>query len=46
MLKLGNETMRHRSELCVFKFSDLKVLPGDRYAMNLRFSKTDQNGRG
>ena len=46
MLKLGNETMRRRSELCEFKFSDIKVLPGERYAMNLRFSKTDQNGRG
>jgi site-specific recombinase XerD len=33
MLKLGNETMRRRSELCEFKFSDLKMLPGDRYAM-------------
>ena len=43
---LGYETMRRRSELCQFTFNDLQVLPQGRYAINLRFSKTDQFGHG
>ena len=46
MLHLGNETMRRRSELCKFKFDDIKVLSGNRYGIKLRFSKTDQMGKG
>lgn len=46
LLHLGHQTMRRRSELCQFKFDDLKVFPGDRYGINIRFSKTDQIGRG
>jgi hypothetical protein len=33
-------------ELCKFTFSDLCVLPGGRYAIKSRFSKTDQEGNG
>ena len=46
LLSLGYETMRRRSELCAFTFADLCDLPGDRCALNLRFSKTDQYGQG
>lgn len=46
LLLLGHQTMRRRSELCRFKFEDIKVLPGQRYGIQLRFSKTDQMGRG
>ena len=46
LLLLGHQTMRRRSELCQFKFEDIKVLPGHRYGIQLRFSKTDQMGRG
>ena len=46
MLYLGNETMRRRSELCKFTFDDIRVLPGNRYGIRLRFSKTDQMGKG
>ena len=46
MLTLGYETMRRRSELCAFKFSDLESLPGGRFALQMRFSKTDQYGQG
>ena len=46
MLRLGYETMRRRSELCRFKFDDLEKLPNGRAALQLRFSKTDQLGRG
>ena len=46
LLHLGHQTMRRRSELCKFTFSDLCVLPGGRYAIKLRFSKTDQEGKG
>ena len=46
LLLLGHQTMRRRSELCKFRFEDIKVLPGQRYGIQLRFSKTDQMGRG
>lgn len=46
LLILGYETMRRRSELCQFTFNDLQALPQGRYAINLRFSKTDQFGHG
>ena len=46
MLRLGYETMRRRAEMCSFKFEDLEVLPNGRAALHLRFSKTDQMGRG
>jgi hypothetical protein len=38
--------MRRRSELCRFRFEDIIELPGKRYGIVLRFSKTDQNGKG
>ena len=46
LLLLGYETMRRRSELCEFRFEDLMVLPTGKYAINLRFSKTDPYGYG
>ena len=46
LLLLGHQTMRRRSELCRFRFEDIRVLPGERYGIQLRFSKTDQMGRG
>ena len=46
LLMLGHQTMRRRSELCRFKFEDIVELPGNRYGIKLRFSKTDQTGRG
>ncbi len=46
MLELGYETMRRRSELCNFKFSDRVSLPDGRSGLRLSFSKTDQYGRG
>ena len=46
LLMLGYETMRRRSELCSFKFSDLHVLPNGKAAIRLNFSKTDQYGQG
>jgi site-specific recombinase XerD len=46
LLLLGHQTMRRRSELCQFRFEDLRVLPAERYGIQLRFSKTDQMGRG
>jgi integrase len=46
LIYLGHQTMRRRSELCNFKFEDLVELPGDRYGIHLRFSKTDQTGKG
>jgi integrase len=38
--------MRRRSELCRFRFADITELPGNRYGIRLRFSKTDQTGKG
>ncbi len=46
MLRLGNETMRRRSELCQMKFEDLEQLPNGRTGLRLKFSKTDQLGKG
>lgn len=46
MLLMGNETMRRRSELCRFKFQDLEQLPNGKTGIRLRFSKTDQLGKG
>jgi len=46
MLLLGYETMRRRSELCNFRFEDIEMLPRNRNAIRLRFSKTDQYGEG
>jgi site-specific recombinase XerD len=46
MLRLGNETMRRRSELCGFKFEDLEQLPNGKTGIRLKFSKTDQLGKG
>ena len=46
MLLLGNETMRRRSELCRFRFEDLEVLHNGKTGIRLRFSKTDQLGKG
>ena len=38
--------MRRRSELCRFRFADITELPSNRYGIRLRFSKTDQTGKG
>lgn len=46
MLLLGHQTMRRRSELCRFQFDDIREYPGLRYGLQLRFSKTDQAGKG
>ena len=46
LLRLGHQTMRRRSELCRFRFEDITQLPGNRYGIELRFSKTDQTGKG
>jgi site-specific recombinase XerD len=46
LLHIGHQTMRRRSELCRFRFEDIIELPGKRYGILLRFSKTDQNGKG
>lgn len=46
LLHLGHQTMRRRSELCRFRFEDIIELPGSRYGIRLRFSKTDQTGNG
>ncbi|RLA42956.1 MAG: integrase, partial [Gammaproteobacteria bacterium] len=46
LLRLGYETMRRRSELCRFKFSDIVVLPNGKTGIKLNFSKTDQFGKG
>jgi site-specific recombinase XerD len=46
LLKLGYETMRRRSELCVFKFEDICKGANGKPAIRLNFSKTDQFGTG
>jgi integrase len=46
LLKLGYETMRRRSELCAFKFEDIRQAPNKKPAIRLNFSKTDQFGTG
>jgi len=46
LLRLGYETMRRRSELCVFKFEDICIGANGKPAIRLNFSKTDQFGTG
>lgn len=46
LLQLGYETMRRRSEICRFKFEDLKRLGNNRHALLLQHSKTDQYNQG
>lgn len=46
LLLLGYETMRRRAELCALRFEDLEQLPKGKRALRLRFSKTDQYGKG
>jgi len=46
LLRLGYETMRRRSELCAFKFEDIRQSPSGKPAIKLNFSKTDQFGTG
>lgn len=46
LLQLGYETMRRRSEICSFRFDDLQQLPDGHWGLFLRFSKTDQTGKG
>jgi len=46
LLRLGYETMRRRSELCAFKFTDRAQAPNGKPVMKLNFSKTDQFGAG
>ena len=46
LLQLGYENMRRRSEICAFKFDDLKTLPNGKHTLLLRKSKTDQFGEG
>jgi len=46
LLRLGYESMRRRSEICAFKFEDVKTLPNGKHALLLRKSKTDQLGEG
>ena len=46
LLQLGYESMRRRSEICAFKFDDVKTLPNGKHALLLRKSKTDQFGEG
>ena len=38
--------MRRRSEICKFKFEDLQHLSSHKYALLLRYSKTDQYNQG
>ena len=46
LLQLGYESMRRRSEICAFRFDDVKTLPNGKHAMLLRKSKTDPFGEG
>ena len=46
LLQLGYESMRRRSEICAFKFDDVKTLPNGKHALLQRKSKTDQFGEG
>tara|TARA_B100000767_G_scaffold268682_1_gene289348 strand:- start:128 stop:382 length:255 start_codon:yes stop_codon:yes gene_type:complete len=46
LIRLGYGTMRHRSELCAFKFEDIYQEPNRKLAIRLNFSKTDQFGAG
>jgi len=46
LLLMGYETMRRRSELVGFEFSDVTCLLNGKPALRLRFSKADQYGEG
>ena len=46
LFQLGYESMRRRSEICTFRFDDVKRLPNGKHALLLRKSKTDQFGEG
>jgi len=46
LLRLGYETMRRRSELCAFRFTDISQTPNGKPVIKLNFSKTDQFGAG
>ena len=46
LLQLGYKSMRRRSEICAFKFDEVKTLPNGKHALLLRKSKTDQFGEG
>jgi len=46
LLRLGYETMRRRSELCAFKFTDISQTLNGKPVIRLNFSKTDQFGTG
>ena len=46
LLQLGYESMRRRSEICAFRFDDVKTLANGKHALLLRKSKTDQFGEG
>ena len=46
LLRLGYETMRRRSELCAFRFTDISQAPNGKPVIKLNFSKTDQFGTG
>ena len=46
LLQLGYESMCRRSEICAFRFDDVKRSPNGKHALLLRKSKTDQFGEG
>jgi len=46
LLQLGYESMRRRSEICAFRFDDVKTLSNGKHTLLLRKSKTDQFGEG
>jgi len=46
LLLLGYETMRRRSELYTFKFTDISKAPNGKPAIKLNLSKIDQFGAG
>lgn len=46
LLQLGYESMRRRSEICAFRFDDVKRLPNGKNALLFRKPKTDQFGEG
>lgn len=46
ILQLGYETMRRRAELCRLRLEDVRKMPKGKFALLLRFSKTDQYGEG
>jgi len=46
LLRLAYDSMRRRSELCVFEWQDLEITQDGAGILLLRFSKTDQEGFG